>query len=124
VGADETGGEGQPGVTASDHGDELVHGVLVARQQAGPGGPVGEPPLYGLARLPVLAVGDVPEVDGEGRVEAGAVEILGGERPAAPDPRTVGGEGCDQVVPSREIVAAPSRSSCQPPTQAPARGWT
>src|SRR5450755_5127097 len=49
-------------VAAADHRDELVDRVLVRRQRARPGVRRREPALHGLTGLPVLPVGDVPEV--------------------------------------------------------------
>ena len=49
----------------------------------------GQPALDRLAGGPVLPVGQVPEVDGIGRVEAGPLERLGRERPRALDQRAV-----------------------------------
>ena len=49
-------------VAAGDHGHELVHGVLLARQRPGPGVGRGQAPLDRGAGVPVLLVGDVPEV--------------------------------------------------------------
>ena len=57
-------------VGARDAVDELVDAVLLGSQRARPGERMRQTALHGLARRPVLPVGEVPEVDGVGRVEA------------------------------------------------------
>ena len=84
-------------VGPGDAGDELVDAVLGRVERPGPGVRRGQAALHRLAGGPVLPVGEVPEVDGVGRVEAVARGDLGRERPGALDVRAVGGERGHQV---------------------------
>ena len=79
--------------------DELGDGVLLGRERALVVARDDTPPLHRLARRPVLAVGEVPEVDGERRVEAGrGGDVLGGEQPLALDGGAVGAIGSSRCV--------------------------
>src|SRR6266852_9915444 len=66
---------------------------------SGPGDACGEasPPLHGLARAPVLLVGEVPELHRIAGIEVRPGDGLGRERPGALDRGPVGGDR-DQPV--------------------------
>src|SRR5215218_425885 len=70
-------------VAVGHHRDELVDGVLAGRERSAAVATRGDAPLDGLAGVPVLAVGDVPEVAGVGGVEAFLLDGLAGEEPLA-----------------------------------------
>src|ERR671910_2959535 len=92
-------GAGDPAleVALGDHGDELVDGVFARRERSPAVAARGDAPLDGLAGVPVLAVGDVPEVAGVGGVEAFLLDGLAGEEPLALHGGVAGGEGRESV---------------------------
>src|SRR5215212_1092388 len=92
-------GPGDPAfqVTVGHHRDELVDGVLAGREGAATVGAGGDAALDGLAGVPVLAVGDVPEVAGVGGVEVFLYDRFAGEEPLAFDGGAAGGEGEEAV---------------------------
>src|SRR5207247_9477916 len=70
-------------VATGHHGHERVDLVLLGGERPSPLAPGGQPTLPRLARRPVLAIGDVPELRGVGRVEAVALPGLRGDQPGA-----------------------------------------
>src|ERR671910_228298 len=92
-------GAGDPAleVAFGDHGDELVDGVFARRERSPAVAARGDAPLDGLAGVPVLAVGDVPEVAGVGGVEALRLDGLAGEEPLALDGGPIRGERLEPV---------------------------
>ncbi len=57
----------------------------------------GKTTLHRGAGVPVLLVGDVPEVHGVGGIEAGLLDGFGGEGPGAFDAGRIGGQRCEAV---------------------------
>jgi len=70
-------------IAVGHHRNELVDGILAGREGSAAVAARGNAPLYGLAGVPVLAIGDIPEVAGEGGVEAFLLDGLAGEEPLA-----------------------------------------
>src|SRR5215218_7520892 len=84
-------------VAVGHHRDELVDGVLAGRERSAAVTTRGDAPLDGLAGVPVLAVGDVPEVAGVGGVEAFLLDGLTGEEPLAHHGGVAGSDGRETV---------------------------
>jgi len=75
----------------------LVDGVLAGRERPAAVAARGDASLDGLASVPVLDVGYVPEVAGVGGVEAFQLDSLAGEEPLALHSGSVESEGSQAV---------------------------
>src|SRR5919107_419251 len=84
-------------IAVGHHRDELVDGVLAGRERPAAIATRGDAPLDGLASVPVLAVGDVPEVAGVGGVEAYLLDSLAAEEPLALHGGVAGSDGRETV---------------------------